>query len=319
MGIPSLPKLILAACLIAVTVQDAWPQAQITSVVNAASFQPGLPSGGSLATMFCSGLNNLKAGTYLASSSPLPYTLGGLTVTVNNGVAPLLAVVIDSSGNAQINFQVPMERNASLLPVGGNHPGSLIGCGPTVTDLAPSGWGGFFADAEGYAVAQHASDNSQVTLQNPARAGETIILYADDFFPVWPTPLVGLPVPIGTLFEAPLFAKQTFPFPFVSTYFAETTLSYLYLQDYPATNCNPPLGCSSFATTPALQVTFEGLAPGQVGVEQINFVVPANQQPGDWALFFNMGSCPDGSGPPGRCGYDGGKGLSSPYVKLPVR
>jgi uncharacterized protein (TIGR03437 family) len=60
-------------------------------------------------------------------------------------------------------------------------------------------------------------------------------------------------------------------------------------------------------------MTFRGLAPNQIGVQQIDFIVPANQQPGDWALFFNVGSCPDRGGP---CAN---QGSSSAYVKLPVR
>jgi hypothetical protein len=59
-----------------------------------------------------------------------------------------------------------------------------------------------------------------------------------------------------------------------------------------------------------------GLAAGSVGVEEINFVVPSNQRSGNFALFFNIGSCPDGSGIPGNCGAT--LGLSSPYVLLPV-
>jgi hypothetical protein len=139
-------RLIFSAVLIAAGVQRAWPQAQMT-VVNAASFQSGIPSGGSLATVFCSGVANVKPGTYIASSSPLPYTLGGLSVTVNYGMAPLLAVVITSSGDVQINFQVPLERNVSLVPVqtpnGYEYQGSLAACGPEITAFPPpSGWGG---------------------------------------------------------------------------------------------------------------------------------------------------------------------------------
>jgi hypothetical protein len=50
-----------------------------------------------------------------------------------------------------------------------------------------------------------------------------------------------------------------------------------------------------------------------IGVEQINFTVPLSQAPGDWALFFNFGSCPDGSG---HCDKIG---ISTSYAKLPVR
>jgi hypothetical protein len=221
----------------------------------------------------------------------------------------MLAVVVDSSGDAQLNFQVSLERNASLSPSAGQYTGSLSACGAITTQFpAPSGWGGFFADVNGYAIAQHASDYSLVTPQNPAHAGEALVAYADDFFPVWPSPPIGFETP-----NQPLF--QILPPSLVSSVYMAGA-GYLYLQSYPQPICLIGGQCDhSFTNTPALQVTFEGLAPGQIGVEQINFVVPANQQPGDWALFFNEGSCPDGSGPPGRCGY----GYSSPYVKLPVR
>ena len=126
-----------------------------------------------------------------------------------------------------------------------------------------------------------------------------IIAYADDFFPVWPSPPVGFPAP-----QQPLF--QLLPG------VIRGAANHLYLQDYPQLDFKG----RSYANTPALQMTFQGLAPGLVGVEQINFVVPVNQQPGDWALFFNIGSCPDGGDPPSRCGNFGS---SSPYVKLPVR
>src|SRR5579872_3412572 len=77
---------------------------------------------------------------------------------------------------------------------------------------------------------------------------------------------------------------------------------------------SPLGGIGSCASSPALNVTFEGLAPGFVGVEQIQFVVPANQQPGDWALFFNIGTDINGNCPTGH-----ETPSSGPYVKIPVR
>ncbi len=97
---------------------------------------------------------------------------------------------------------------------------------------------------------------------------------------------------------------------------------YLYPQVYPTPSnpCTPAPGpCSgtgSATNTPALTITFMGLLGGSVGVEEINFTVPANLQSGIWALFFNSGSCPDGSGIPGTWGA--AEGISSPYVMLPV-
>jgi hypothetical protein len=60
-------------------------QVQITGIVNAASFQSGLASGGGLATVFASGVTGLKPGTYLPFSLPLPYILGGVGVAINGG------------------------------------------------------------------------------------------------------------------------------------------------------------------------------------------------------------------------------------------
>ena len=158
-------------------------------------------------------------------------------------------------------------------------------------------WGGFFADANGYTIAQHATDYSLVTPENPARPGETIIAYATDFFDVWPPPPVGLPAPLQPL-------SQILP-----ALFTRRSPGCLFLQDYPRLF----MIYQSIPSTPPMETTFLGLAPGMVGVEQINFVVPANQPPGDWALFFNIGSC--GLLP----GQHSLVGASGPYVKLPVR
>ncbi len=210
--------------------------------------------------------------------------------------------------NVQINFQVPLERNASLrtlapsgyggyLSAGNNEGGGTLTPLPEIPEC-----GGFFSDANGFAIAQHASDFSPVTPENPAHPGETIVAYANDFFPVWPSPPVGFPAPLQPLFQI-LPANLSFI----------RGAGYLYLQRYPR-RVNP--SDQSYASTPALETPFEGLAPGLIGVEQINFVVPKNQQPGDWDLFYNKGSCPDGVPPPGRCSPTAS---SSPSVKLPVR
>ena len=293
----------------------AWGQPQIVAVVNSATYQSGLPYGGALATAYVSGLAGLKPGTYIAPlSQPLPSGLGGIVVGVNGALAPILAVVIpsDPSANIQVNFQVPSERNTNLFH-GGSITGGIITDGSIRVNeaaLALPGapvWGGFFDDGNGYAVALHASDSSSVTLQNPAHPGESIIVYADDFFLTWPPPTIGIPAP------------PQVPFQLVN--FAPRDSGYLYLQSYPQPMPCPfpenPLTCTnSITNTPALQIAFEGLAVGKVGVEEIDFVIPPNQRPGNWALFFNRGSCPDGSGVPGTCGSSGA--ASSPYVLLPV-
>ena len=309
-------RILLLLSSIAVGSAAAWPQVQ---VLNSSSLQPGLPSGGSLATIFFTiPPFTLTSGTYTAPASrPLPFTLGGLEVLVNNSPAPLLSVDIpDTSPYGRIDFQVPMARNGTL-PIGGPFVDKvdqgtlqlglvdrfsgkpLGGLYLPLTPLPPAALGGFFSDGNGYASALHASDGSPVTLANPAHAGETIIVFADDFYDVWPPVPVGLPVPADLSFQLdPRLPNAFYPYP-----------TYLYLQGYPGTGVGT--GNGSHATTPPLQITFQGLATGQIGVEEIHFVVPTNQAPGDWALFFH-------SQLPSRPVIENG-GFSSPYVLLPVR
>ncbi len=267
--------------------------------VNSASFVRGLPSGGALATVFVFGLTGTPGLLVPPSSSPLPFELGGVRVAVNGAAAPLLAVVIPPAGSTapgQVNFQVPLERNVTP-----NADTSLIvsqtGGGQVQIPIISDGFGGgFFQYPNGYAIAQHASDLSLVTVQNPAHPGETIIVFGNDFFRVWPPPPIGFPAPAQPLFQ-------------FDTSGLYTGLPGLYLQGYP----DSPIPDNSYTNTPVLKVLLASLAPGFVGVEQLNILIPAGQPAGDWALFFNSGSCPDGNG---KCGPEG---ISSPYVLLPVR
>ena len=153
-------QLVRSAALLALACFLLCAQPQITGVVNSASFQSGLPSGGALATVFCSGVVSASPGTYLAPNPSLPpTTLAGFQVNINLANAPILAVVVTSAGGtryAQINFQVPIERNASLIaPQGGGYAGFLTVCGGESLIPLPSrpvGAGSFFSDAKGYAM-----------------------------------------------------------------------------------------------------------------------------------------------------------------------
>lgn len=311
-------RLSVLLSLLMVISLEAWSQPKIIAVVNSASYQAGLPYGGALATAYISGLSGLMPGTFIApSSEPLPYSLGGIQVTVNGAFAPILAVAVPSNplASVQVNFQVPLERNASLGPntapiymVNGVTAASASG---GATDVLPA-WGGFFSDINGYAIAFHGSDSSPVTQQNPAHPGESIIAFADAFFATWPPAPIAIPTPPEDTFQPLEIARQD-PRP-----------AYLYLQAYPALiGVCPGPSCitsnGSVTNTAALQIALEGLAPGVVGVEMIQFAIPPNQQPGNWPLFFNKGSNPDGSGatcsasPPACLEAD-----SSPYVLLPV-
>lgn len=165
------PDLSLSLLLVASSSLIAQPK--IIAVVNAASFQPGLPAGGALATAYVTGLSGLKPGTYAASSSQaVPQLLGGIGVLVNQTSSAILAVNIpaDPSATIQVNFQVPSERNAEI-PGSDTFAGSALSVTSkisiaTMTGLPGPASGGFFSDTNGYAAALHASDLSPVTVQN---------------------------------------------------------------------------------------------------------------------------------------------------------
>jgi uncharacterized protein (TIGR03437 family) len=82
------------------------PATSALSVVNAASFAPGI-SPGSLATVFGTGLTTF-GGIVSAGRFPLPTSLVGTSVTLNGIVAPIIATASIGS-QEQINFQVPYE------------------------------------------------------------------------------------------------------------------------------------------------------------------------------------------------------------------
>ena len=90
----------------------------IAAVVNAASNKPA-GSPGTLMTVYGT---NLSVATATASGTPLPYTLGGVTATVNNMPAPLLYV-----SPTQINLQVPYSAGMGPSVLGINNNGAAGG------------------------------------------------------------------------------------------------------------------------------------------------------------------------------------------------
>ena len=139
-----------------------------SSIVNGASFAPGLPLPGGLASVFLRGLN--LPGTMIASGSPLPLVLAGVSILVGGASAPILAVAPVASGMQQINFQVPFEAKSNVVEI--RYQGVSIFAFPQTA--AP----GIFILSDGTAAIQHSADFSLVTRSNPAHPGEVIIVYA---------------------------------------------------------------------------------------------------------------------------------------------
>lgn len=166
----------------------------IDGIANAASFQPGLPMSGGLASMFVHGPN--FSGTVQANGTPLPSELAGVSMLINGIPAPILSVSDlapqGKPGSQQINFQVPFEANVQRLTnVFGYSAAALTSVELRYQGLSSFGLPlttapGIFTLPDGSGAIQHATDYSLVTPQNPAEPGEVIIVYVTGLGPVRP-------------------------------------------------------------------------------------------------------------------------------------
>lgn len=233
---------LLVVCLAA----PAWGQLRDLSVVHAATFQPGLPARGSLATAFVKGLTRITV-PLTASGFPLPTELGGVKVRVGGAEAPLVLVAA-GDGFQQINFQVPLETPGNINTLDAEVVVEQDGARAAARAVFLPGPGEFFrlADTRLYpkdaGVFQHVDDLTVVRLARPATPGEA---------------LVGYMTGIGT--TTPLVKSGT-----AAPFFPPARVTE-----------NPPYISHSLQVggKPA-QVLFVGLTPGLAGLAQVNFVVP---------------------------------------------
>jgi len=284
---------LLAASAITVSAQGQIGNITFTS---GASFYPGLPSQGSIGTIFCTGLS--VQGVIPAETVPLPTSIADVTVTVGGVPAPLFAVA-DLGDRQQINFQVPFETKfnadgtAQIVVSQSGAPGSAA------AKNDPKAPGEFFRiDATPMGVFFHALDSSVVTTDNPASAGETIIGY-----------LTGLPTTGPSADGYPIPASP--PFPVLQTHSDA-------FSDYFGTELS-----GNGSSVGQLDPPFLGLLPGSVGVYQLNFTVPSVLSTGSvilcrLVLIRYIGFCPSGPGLP-PCTGGGVVPYASQLVLIPVR
>ena len=151
------------------------------AIVNGASFAPGLPLPGGLASVFLRGVNvsSILTGT----GSPLSTSLGGVSILVDGVPAPILALAPLSSGQQQINFQVPFEATTNKVEI--RYNGASVFAYPQT--VAP----GVFILSNGAAALEHGVDYSLITQSNPAKPGELILIYATGLGQVNPAVVTG--------------------------------------------------------------------------------------------------------------------------------
>ncbi len=219
-------------------------------IVNSASYQP-LLAAGALGTIFGTGLSagpSLSA-SFLPGTSSLPTRLQGTRVLVNDPSGALIAEApLFYVSGSQINFQLPFEAFGRSQVSVAVDNNGSLS-DPQTVSLAPAALGIFTYDAN-RAVAVN-EDETVNSPENPAAHGSVLTVYMTGQGVVTPT------VPTGAAaLDRPLSRA---PFP----------------------------AQASIGGAPA-KLLFVGLAPGMVGVLQVNLVVPSAAPAGDSPLVFTM-------------------------------
>lgn len=245
----------------------AWCQTPVVSgVVNSASYEATLGSPGSIVTIFGT---NLAAATATAQSVPLPQQLGGTTVTWSGVATPLFYV-----SPTQINLQVPTasQRSPGVGVVVSTAAGNSAPYDPFVA--TPNAWdaaGIFSLDASGCgqgAVLNVAADGSVSpnSAANSASPGGWISVYGTGLGG-WPDGLAAPATPLTSV-------QGSLQFDFAS----QMSL---------------------------LSEWWSGLAPGFVGLDQFNGLIPATVR--------------EGCAVPLQLGYSGVSEAISQPVTLAIR
>ena len=223
-----------------ITTDAFTPAPAISSggVVSAAASGTQTAVAGSVASVFGS---NFANGTISATTSPLPTTLGGTSVQINSLAVPLFAV-----SPLQINFQVPWYLQGQAQVTMTIVANGVVSSAATVS-LAPYSPALFSTDQAGTGQGVVTTANTGVIAapqgmfpgSRPVNRGEVVLVYCTGLGPVTAQPVTG------------------------SASAASTNA---------ITSTLPTATIGGVAAI----VSSSGLAPGLVGVYQVNIIVPAN-------------------------------------------
>ncbi len=217
------------------------------SVVNAATYQASVPvAQGSLASLFGGGLTGETA---TVSSATWPKTAANRQLVINDDLqAPIYYI-----GPTQVNFQVPSNTplGAVRIAVRTADTGELVAGGSLLVSAAAPGI--FTANQAGTGQAAVVNQNGTLnSASNPAPAGSTILLYGTGQGQVSPAVTDGTAAP-----SAPLSNTVAVP-----TSSGTTCLN------------NQPSMCVAIGGSGFGDVKYSGLAPGYIGLWQINVAIP---------------------------------------------
>jgi minor extracellular serine protease Vpr len=183
----------------------------------------------------------------LAQTNPLPTRLAGVEVFISGFPAPIYSIAY-ANGEDQISIQVPYEA-----PTGPRAAEiQVFDENSLVADFFSDSFTedpGIFVYNGSYAIAE-ASDYSLIGPANPAIPGEPLVLYVTGLGPLDTNLVDGYGSP-----TSPPFAQTVDPFQVIVD----------------NENCN---------------VLFSGLAPGFVGLYQVNFYVPRDAAAGNLQIYI---------------------------------
>jgi minor extracellular serine protease Vpr len=198
-------------------------------------------SPGGIATIFGQNLSSVTD-IVTEQSDPLPLELAGIQVTVNGVTAPLFSVAF-ANGEDQISFQVPYETPTGLSAAQIEIFNYGNSVGTIVADSFTEDSDIFLYDGN-YAVAVRYPDYTLIGPDNPAHPGDILTLYTTGLGPL----SIGLTDGFGAPSDPLAYTVDPF----------EVTVN--------GEQC---------------QVLFSGLAPGFVGLDQINLTLPIDLPPGN--------------------------------------
>lgn len=214
-------------------------------VVNGGTFGNQPPAPASIGSLFGT---NLAAAPLLAPILPLPTSLGGLSIQINGILAPLFFV-----SPTQVNFQFPWELRGQLqvtiiITVNGQTSApqtvTLAPVAPALFSLNNRGSGQGAIKISNTSIFAAPQGSIPGTEPRPARRGEFVTIYCTGLGDVRNRPATGAPASSNPL---------------------STTL------------VTPTVTIGGIAAT----VNFSGLAPGFVGLYQVDVQVPENAPTSD--------------------------------------
>jgi uncharacterized protein (TIGR03437 family) len=184
----------IAAQTFSLTAVPPGPIITASGFTNAAGFQSGFISPCGLATIFGTGLATGMQG--YVSSLLGPLQMAGITVQFGTANAPILSVV-NENGQESVTVQVPCEVTPGTVPVT-----VTVGSGSTtvnvnVLTISPGLFETTMSDGKMRAVLVR-PDGSFVSLENPARRGEIVRMYATGLGQTTPPLATGQTVPLVT-------------------------------------------------------------------------------------------------------------------------